>query len=328
MKALSLYPYYQKRGQCEFTLTSLRLWQQHCSLLREKKEATYGEREQEEERNHSCFVSIDAACLPPHVVVIVSWRSQSGSWVLSVFACHLVSCGGVKENQRSTMHITGGSWGPSVSMSRKTPNPNTPKNKQNQEWQLRTEDEESPICLYWELYYLMLPKHERALIFEELDMGSHIFPLTFSSVCLKSRHWNSSSAALFPAHLEGIQLYGWTYVSQASNQASYASVLYFPTSDQSVQHDLYSELVFHLTLQDCAPASFFTLDFFPLRLLCLPATLLDPAGDRCLRWDARVSATFLNSLISLGNHTLPSFFSSVLPRLFTPFERYEAQRES
>lgn len=139
MKALSLYPYYQKRGQCEFTLTSLRLWQQHCSLLREKKEATYGEREQEEERNHSCFVSIDAACLPPHVVVIVSWRSQSASWVLSVFACHLVSCGGVKENQRSTMHITGGSWGPSVSMSRKNPTQTLQKiNKiKNGSWEQR-----------------------------------------------------------------------------------------------------------------------------------------------------------------------------------------------
>lgn len=44
-------------------------------------------------------VSIDAACLPPHVVVIVSWRSQSGSWVLSVFACHLVSCGGTEEKR-------------------------------------------------------------------------------------------------------------------------------------------------------------------------------------------------------------------------------------
>lgn len=58
--------------------------------------------------------------LPQPAIVGVNWRSQSTSWVLSVFACHLVRCGGAeaKRNECSTAHITGGSLGLSASVFR------------------------------------------------------------------------------------------------------------------------------------------------------------------------------------------------------------------
>lgn len=63
-------------------------------------------------------------CLSPPAIVAVNWRSQSTSWVLSVFACHLVRCGGAEEkrNESSAAHITGGSSGLSASVS-KNPKP-------------------------------------------------------------------------------------------------------------------------------------------------------------------------------------------------------------
>lgn len=123
MKALSLHPYYRRRGQCKFTLTSLRLWQRQHSILREKKEQTYREREGEKERNDSSLwgaISIEAAPSPLPAIVGMNWRSQSTSWVWSVFACHLVRCGSAEEkwNESSTAHITGGSLDLSASVSR------------------------------------------------------------------------------------------------------------------------------------------------------------------------------------------------------------------
>ncbi len=58
--------------------------------------------------------------LPLPAIVGVNRRSQSTSWVLSVFACHLVRCGSAEEkwNESSTAHITGGSLGLSASVSR------------------------------------------------------------------------------------------------------------------------------------------------------------------------------------------------------------------
>lgn len=100
-----------------------------------------------------------------------------------MFACHLVRCGGAEEkrNESSTAHITGGSLGLSASVSRiprgekeeKKKKAPTEKGKPQ-----RTEKEGSPICFYRRLCAICCyPKLQRALIFKELDMGSHIFPL-------------------------------------------------------------------------------------------------------------------------------------------------------
>lgn len=76
-------------------------------------------------------------CLPLPAIVGVNWRSQSTSWVLSVFACHLVRSGGAEEkrSESCTAHITGGSMGLSASMSRLPKDrQKTHKKKSSREW--------------------------------------------------------------------------------------------------------------------------------------------------------------------------------------------------
>lgn len=180
-------------------------------------------------------------CLPLPTIVCVNWRSQSTSWVLSVFACHLVRCGGAKEkrNESSTAHITGGSLGLSASVSRIW--------KRGKEKQQRTKKEGSPICFYRRPYTICFYPNFRQHWFPRNWIRGALFShFTFSSICLKHRYWNPSSAALFPAHLEGIQ-----QCRKLRTMFPMLPFFAFPIwSIPSIQHDRYFELVFHSSLQD------------------------------------------------------------------------------
>lgn len=150
-------------------------------------------------------------CLPPSAIVGVNWRSQSTSWVLSVFACHLVRCGGAEEkrNESSTAHITGGSLGLSASASRIPRGEKEEKKKkhpQKKESSRERRKKALPYAFIGDCMLFVVTQNFRGHWFSRKWIwGAIFFHFTFSSVCLKSGYWNPSSATLFSAHLEAIQ---------------------------------------------------------------------------------------------------------------------------
>lgn len=89
-----------------------------------------------------------------------------------MFACHLVRCGGAEEkrNESSTAHITGGSLGLSASVSRIPRGEKEEKKKKHPQKKESSRERRKKALPYAFIGDCML-------IFKEVDMGSHIFPL-------------------------------------------------------------------------------------------------------------------------------------------------------
>lgn len=223
--------------------------------------------------------------LPQPAIVGASRRSPSTSWVLSVFS-EMWRRRGKKRNKSSTAHITGGSRGLSASVSR------IPKGKNTHRKESRYGVEKDPphafkgactICCYPNIREHWFPRNWiwRAIFFH----------FTLSSVCLRSRYWNPSSAALFPSHLEGAQR-----CCQPLTMFSTLSFSTFPSWSTASLFNVTSVCRSYSTLlSGTRPPSFFTFDLFPLKWLCFPASLSAP----CRRKVALLRRPCLNSFFQI-----------------------------
>ena len=207
-------------------------------------------------------------CLPPSAIVGANWRSQSTSWVLSVFACHLVRCGGAEEkrNESSTAHITGGSLGLSASVSRIPRGEKEEKKKKKKESRRERRKRALPYAFIGDCVLFVVTQNFRGHWFSRNWIwGAIFFRFTFSSVCLKSGYWNPSSATLFSAHLEAIQ----TLLLNICR----LQTLFFPLSplDQSFLYSTWPLFWARASLLSpgFAPPSLFPFDSLPPKLLCL-----------------------------------------------------------
>lgn len=273
--------------------------------------------------------------LPQPAIVGVNWRSQSTSWVLSVFACHLVRCGGAeaKRNECSTAHITGGSLGLSASVSRI---PKAKKKRKKRKKQLPQKRKSSsdrgkkdlPYALTGDCALFVVPQTSEGIDF--LDMVRQILPRYLFQVSV----WGVC-AETFPL------LHYFQHTKRAASFAvkhtklhtvSSAFPLFFHPlhliNRSFIQRDLFFELLFHCSLQDLPSIPPYVWLLFPYtKLLHLSAALLHTVGERQLRWDT--CATFHSKMFSSPQVTTPSspFLALVFHLFFSSFERHEPQRE-
>lgn len=187
-KALSLHPYYKKRGQYEFMLTSLRLWQKQHSLIEtEKWEQTCKRRKRGKEGGDSSWwraISVKAALTP---TASYCWCELKESVNQLSLVCvrlpfsELWRRGGKEE--RAVQHISQKEAWSYVLFC-----PEYQKKKQKRslrEKQHRMEEEGSPISFKGDCVAYVVPKTIDSIDFHRTGYGSHIFPLYFFKCLLE-----------------------------------------------------------------------------------------------------------------------------------------------
>lgn len=270
MKALSLHPYYKKRGQCEFTLTSLRLWpKRHSVIEREKWEPTCKRRERRKEGSDSSLwraISIKAALSP---TASYCWCELKESVNQLSLVCvrlpfsELWRRGGKEE--RAVQHISQKEAWSYVLLSpeyqKKKKNPHSLREKRH-----RMEVEGSPIPFIGDCVAYVVTKTLDTIDFQRTGYGEPYF----STLLFQVFAWRAGIEILplvqYFQHTRRASSAAVEYMF-TPNHVSYTSVFHFPHLINLffIQHDLYFELVFHSSLQDLP--SIFTFDFFPLKLL-------------------------------------------------------------
>lgn len=117
--------------------------------------------------------------LPLPAIVGVNW-SQSTSWVSSVFACHLVRCGGAEEkrSKSSTAHITGRSLGLSAYVSWIPKEKKKKKNTHRKEKQQRMgREKDLPYAFIGDRMLFVVTQTSDGIDFQGTGYGEPYFPL-------------------------------------------------------------------------------------------------------------------------------------------------------
>lgn len=225
-----------------------------------------------------------------------------------------------KRNESSTAHIRSMGLSASACVSRIPKAPKKRKKKKSKT--LKKKSSRGPrkkdLPFSSTVDYLLLPKHHRALISRELDIGSHIFPLYLFKCLFEERvlkFFLCCTIFITPGGHPTLLL------NICKLLTIFPHATFFFPYDQALLYSAWPlfETVFHPSLQD--------MPSIPLYFWLLPSQVTLPPCHSCTLcccccfcWKVAplryLHHSFsLNSFISPGNHTfssIPPFASSIL----------------